>query len=90
MYCCESVREVLTRLTDNKLRHCAYTQDGKKNVDEQVSTAAALEKDAEGREDDGKNDLADVAEGALMSEQSSVKTECGRGMVGFWSKLTKR
>jgi len=90
MYCCESVREVLTRLTDNKLRHCAYTQDGKKNVDEQVSTAAALEKDAEGREDDGKNDLADVAEGALI-----VRTELGKNGVRerdgwIWSKLTKR
>lgn len=37
------------------------TQDGKEDVDEEVGTAATLEEDTHGREDDGKEDLADVA-----------------------------
>ena len=37
------------------------TQDSEEDVDEEVSSAAALEEDTQGREDDGKKDLADVA-----------------------------
>jgi hypothetical protein len=37
------------------------TQDGEEDVDEEVGTAATLEEDTHGREDDGKEDLADVA-----------------------------
>lgn len=37
------------------------TQDGKEDVDEEVGTAATLEEDTHGREDDGKEDLADIA-----------------------------
>lgn len=37
------------------------TQDGEEDVDAEVGTAAALEEDTDGREDDGKDDLADVA-----------------------------
>ena len=37
------------------------TQDGKEDVNEEVGTAATLEEDTHGREDDGKEDLADVA-----------------------------
>lgn len=36
-------------------------KDGEQNVDEKVGTAAALKEDSERREDDGKDDLADVA-----------------------------
>ena len=39
------------------------TENGEEDVDAEVSTAAALEEDTDGREDDGKNDLADVAGG---------------------------
>jgi len=39
------------------------TQDGEENVDAEVGTAAALKEDTDGREDDGKDDLADVAGG---------------------------
>jgi hypothetical protein len=42
------------------------TQDGQQDVDEQVSTAAALQEDTQRGEDDGKDDLADVA-GQLVS-----------------------
>ena len=37
------------------------TKDGQEQVDEEVGAAATLEEDTHGREDDGKEDLADVA-----------------------------
>lgn len=37
------------------------TQDSQQDVDQEVSTASALEEDTKRREDDGKNDLADIA-----------------------------
>ena len=37
------------------------TQDGQRDVDEEVDAAAALEEDTQGREDDGKDNFADVA-----------------------------
>ena len=37
------------------------TEDGEEDVDEQVCAAAALEEDADGGEEDGEDDLADVA-----------------------------
>jgi len=37
------------------------TQNGEEDVDEEVGTTATLEEDTHGREDDGKEDLADVA-----------------------------
>jgi len=46
------------------------TQDGQQDVDEQVRTASPLQEDTQRRQDDGKDDLADVAaerEGALVS-----------------------
>lgn len=42
------------------------TQDGEQNVDEQIRSAAALEEDAQRRQDDGKNDLADITIVALQ------------------------
>ena len=39
------------------------TQDGQQDVDEEVGIAAALKEDTERREEDGKDDLADIAGG---------------------------
>jgi hypothetical protein len=39
------------------------TKDGQQDVDEEISTAATLEENTEGREEDGKDDLADVGSG---------------------------
>lgn len=36
-------------------------EDGQQNVDEEISTTSALKKDTERWEDDGENDLADIA-----------------------------
>lgn len=38
-------------------------QAGQEDVDEEISTAAALEEDTQRRQEDGKQDLADVAGG---------------------------
>lgn len=37
------------------------TKDGEEDVDEEVGAAAALEEDTDGGEEDGEDDLADVA-----------------------------
>jgi len=37
------------------------SKDGEQNVDEKVCAAATLKEDSERREDDGEDDLADVA-----------------------------
>jgi len=47
------------------------TQNGQQDVDEEISAAATLEEDTHGREDDGKEDLADVA----SSERHDVGVE---------------
>ena len=47
-------------------RRCLLAQDCQQNVDQEVRTTSALKEDAERWEDDGKNDLADIA----------VKNEC--------------
>jgi hypothetical protein len=39
------------------------TQDGEEDVDEEIGAATTLEEDTHGREDDGKDDLADIASG---------------------------
>jgi len=39
------------------------TKDCQEDVDEEISTASALEEDTERWQDDGENDLADVAGG---------------------------
>lgn len=36
------------------------TQNGEQDVNEEISVASALEEDTDRREDDGKNDLADI------------------------------
>lgn len=42
------------------------TEDGEEDVDEEVGAAAALEEDADGGEEDGEDDLADVAGWVLV------------------------
>ena len=37
------------------------TQNRQEDIDKEIGTAAALEKDADGREEDGEDDFADVA-----------------------------
>lgn len=37
------------------------TQDGEQNVDEEISIASTLEENTDGRQNDGKNNLADIA-----------------------------
>lgn len=39
------------------------TQDGEQNVDEQISTASSLQENTQRGQDDGEDDLADVASG---------------------------
>lgn len=41
--------------------HRNVTKDGQQDVDEEVGSAAALEEDTDRWEDDGKEDLANVA-----------------------------
>lgn len=38
-----------------------HTKNGQTDVDAEVSTAATLEENSNGRKDDGKDDLADIA-----------------------------
>lgn len=45
------------------------TEDCQQDVDEEVGATATLEEDTDGREDDGKEDLADVA----AKEQVSIE-----------------
>jgi hypothetical protein len=42
-------------------RQRRLTQDGEEDVDEEIGAATTLEEDTHGREDDGKDDLANVA-----------------------------
>ena len=48
----------------------AYTEDGEQDVDQEVGAAATLEEDTDGREEDGEDDLDDVAVN-LVSYDSS-------------------
>ena len=43
------------------------TKDGQQNVDAEVRAATTLEEDSYGREDDGEQDLANVAVGFVIS-----------------------
>lgn len=36
-------------------------QDGKQNIDQEISPTSALKEDTKRREDDGEDDLADIA-----------------------------
>ena len=55
------------------------TEDGQQNVDEEVGIATSLEEDTQRWEDDGKDDLADIAGGE--------RHDCGVvwvGVSGWW------
>jgi hypothetical protein len=43
------------------------TQDGEQDVDEQIGTASALEEDTQRWQENGKDDLADVAARSIVS-----------------------
>ena len=69
------------RLTGN------VTQDREEDVDEEVSAAAALEEDTNGREEDGEDDFDDVAAKTLSVFRCAQRREMGnayepvKGMV---------
>jgi hypothetical protein len=50
------------------------SEDGQQDVDEEVGIATALKEDTQRREDDGKDDLADIA-GSLEQNVVSVSAE---------------
>jgi hypothetical protein len=50
-------------------------KDGEQDVDQQVRTATTLEEDTNRREEDGKDDLADVAVGKDVSNTSSFDSQ---------------
>ena len=56
--------------------HRNVTQASQQDVDEEISIAAALEEDTEGREEDGEDDLDDVAGGALAFAEVLPGTRC--------------
>jgi hypothetical protein len=43
------------------------TEDGEQDVDEEVGSAATLKEDTQRREEDGKEDLADIAVDTIIS-----------------------
>lgn len=68
------------------------TQDGQQDVDEEVGIATALKEDTERGQDDGEDDLDDVA--AVMSVSSALRHGAGgggsaylpvKGMMAVWS-----
>jgi hypothetical protein len=56
------------------------TQAGQDDVDEEISAAAALEEYTERREEDGENDLDDVAESGVSR---MLSLQCARAAVRF-------
>lgn len=52
-------------------------EDGKQDVDKQVSAAATLEEHSERWENDGENDLADVAGKGNVSKHLHMRGEAG-------------
>ena len=57
-------------LRSTKATYRNVTQYGEQDVDEQVGTASALEEDTQRWQEDGKDDLADVAIGSIVSDSS--------------------
>jgi hypothetical protein len=53
------------------------TEDGEQDVDEEIRVAAALEEDTDGREEESKNDLAEVRGGERHVD----------GFVGVWFEV---
>lgn len=53
------------------------TQNGQTDVDEQVSVASSLQEDTQWRQDDGKDDLADVAVESTLASRSHITIATG-------------
>ena len=49
------------------------TQDGQQDVDEEVTMASALQEDTDGRQEDGKDDLANIAGGERHLDEWLVR-----------------
>lgn len=49
------------------------TQDGEQDVDEQVGAATTLEEDTQRWQENGKDDLANVAVGSIVSRRRSCE-----------------
>jgi len=56
---CDARRQNVQSVKDTR----NVTEDGQENADEDLSTASSLEEDTERREDNGEDDLDDVAVG---------------------------
>ena len=66
------------------------TQDSEKDVDEEIGAAAALEEDTKGREEDGEDDLDDVAVAVVSGLRDEVG-EYAPGRIGLGGgELTRR
>jgi hypothetical protein len=59
------------------------TQDREDDVEEEVGAAATLEEDTQRRQDDGEDDLADVA----IAKVSYLSHRCGHAWAGFGLSL---
>ena len=66
------------------------TKDGQQNVDEEICIAASLKEDTQRRDEDGANDLDDIALRAV-SKADSPEAEGGeetylpvKGILGNW------
>jgi hypothetical protein len=67
MYLLKRLANLVGRALISKIKHVQSvndtrdpTQNGQTDVDEEVSTASSFKEDTQGREDDRKEDLADV------------------------------
>lgn len=63
------------------------SEDGQTDIDQEISTAASLEEDTDWREDDGKDDLADVA---VEAEEVSRRLKLEKAKQREEQRLTKR
>jgi hypothetical protein len=55
------------------------TKNGEEDVDQKITTAATLEEDTQRWEEDGKDDLADVATGQDVSHVGDDASSIGTG-----------
>lgn len=67
-------RGSIPRGQDETQEGTRLTKNGQGNVDEQIDAAATLEEDTDGREDDGEDDLANVAANKRTRGQLWEKT----------------
>ncbi|EFE31378.1 uncharacterized protein ARB_01774 [Trichophyton benhamiae CBS 112371] len=63
------------------------SEDGQTDIDQEISTAASLEEDTDWREDDSKDDLADVA---VEAEEVSRRLKLEKAKQRGEQRLTKR